>query len=220
MDPVTIITSALAILGAVNATYETIGKIKDLPAAFTKVQERLPLAEKLLHDAQERLDATPLTERQRTAIISILKSCEAKAKDLQQIFEAIESKCKEDQDAAKVWQRVRGWYRDAARASKARRVETLMTDIMEDIERLAWQEVFRSATQDDMEEIKKAIEDLRQVEQSLEDSDLEEGNSVHATQNVAAGAFGNQNVVSGGSSHSFYAGKYSAQTINIGKGSP
>ncbi|RSL42799.1 hypothetical protein CEP54_015353 [Fusarium duplospermum] len=60
------------------------------------------------------------------------------------------------------------------RVGKKGRVESLMSDILKDVTTLTGYRVFQTATQQQVEELKKAIEDMAQVEPSLSDSEFEE----------------------------------------------
>ncbi|KAJ4179674.1 hypothetical protein NW759_017285 [Fusarium solani] len=217
MDPLSIIASVIGIVGAISATCKTISKITDLPKAFNQVKRHLPLVQKTLGDARKRLDSTTLTDDQRESILDTVNHCADKAKELKRIFDALENKCKQDQDA-KSWVGVRAWYRDALRGIKGHRVESLMNDILEDVKRLGLHEIFRLATQEDVKEIKKALEELSKVEPSLDDEEIESRGSIYATQTVIEGAFGQQINPSGGS-HKFYSGKYiigDSSTVHFG----
>ncbi|KAH8661760.1 ankyrin repeat protein [Ilyonectria robusta] len=206
MDPLSIVASVIGIVGATTKTYETIDKITGLPKAFDQVQKDLPLVRKILERAQERLNNSEPTDDQRKAILAIAKPCDDKAKELKRIFDELETKCKEDQGAEN-WARVRVWYREALRGIKAHRVESLMEDILKGVEKLAWNEVFKLAMQEDLEGIKKAIEELSKVERSLEDSEIDTQGAIHASQTVAEGATAQMYNTQGGS-HTFNSGKY------------
>lgn len=221
MDPLNIIASVIAICGAITKTYETIDKITGLPKAFDQVQKDLPFVRNILDRAQERLNNSEPTDDQRKAILAVAKPCDDKAKELKRIFDELETKCKQDQDV-KSWARVRLLYREALRGVKAHRVESLMNDILKGVEKLAWNEVFRLAMQEDLEGIQKAIEELSKVQPSLDDSEFDTIGTIHAGQTVAQGATAQQNN-SQGHDNTFNSGKYvtsgSGHTFNFGKGS-
>lgn len=48
-----------------------------------------------------------------------------------------------------------------------------MKGILESMQRLAWNQVFHLVTEDDIDDIKNAIEELSNVEQSLDDSEFD-----------------------------------------------
>jgi chromosome segregation ATPase len=221
MEPISAIVSVVGIVGAISATCKTIGKITDLPKAFDQVRRHLPLVQKTLDDARERLESTTLTDDQRESIFETVNHCADKAKELKRVFDTLETKCKQDQDA-KSWDKVRTWYRDALRGIKGHRVESLMNDILEDVKRLGLHEMFRLATQEDVKDIKKALEELSKVEPSMDDEEIESRGSIYATQMVSEGAFAQQNNPSGGSNE-FVSGKYAitgaGATVSFGKDS-
>ncbi|KAM0332957.1 hypothetical protein ACHAQA_001613 [Verticillium albo-atrum] len=224
MDPLSVVASTIGVLQSVPFTYQSIAKINDRPKAFDQVVKHPPLVQRILRNARNRLEEVPapLDQEEHAAILDILKACDDKAKELDRIFKAIDSKCKQDQEIT-TWLRARPWYRNAVRGIKANRVEALMNAILEHVERLALQEIFRLATQDDVQAIKKAIEDLAAVEPSLDDSEFDSKRTIHATQSVAAGAYGQQNSPGGGV-NTFVSGKYnitgSNATVNFGKEAP
>ncbi|KAH7190422.1 Vegetative incompatibility protein HET-E-1 [Fusarium oxysporum] len=218
MDPLSIIASVIGITGAISAACKIIGNITDLPEAFDQVKRHLPLVQKTLEDARKRLESTALTDDQRESIHGTVNHCADKAKELKRIFDELENKCKQGQDA-KSWAKVRTWYREALRGMKGHRVESLMNDILEDVKRLGLHEIFRLATQEDVKEIKKALEELSKVEPSLDDEEIESRGLIYATQTVSEGAFGQQ-VTPHGGSHKFVSGKYNiigdSSTVHFG----
>ncbi|PKS11382.1 hypothetical protein jhhlp_003145 [Lomentospora prolificans] len=197
MDPVTIITSVISIVGAIAGTYEAISKIADLPKAFDEVKKDLPLVQSILENAQERLTDPDLhTTEHSQAILAIIEPCKDKAEELKKIFDKIETECKGDR-GAKDWTRVRDVYRKTLRGIKSHRVEVLMNEILKGLKRLALSQLFQSAMQKDLKAVEKAIEELSNVEPSVADSELDPPGSIQASQAIAAGATGSQTNVSG-----------------------
>ncbi|KLU83127.1 hypothetical protein MAPG_02192 [Magnaporthiopsis poae ATCC 64411] len=218
MDPLSAIASVVAIIGAISTTYKTISTITGLPKAFEQVGKHLPLVQGMLEDIRGRLGRTTINDGQRESILGVLSDCDDRAKELKRVFDALEKKCNEDQKA-RSWARVRGWYREALCGMKGHLVETLMNGILEDVKKLSLHEIFRLATREDVKHIQEALEELSKVEPSLDDSEFESRGSIYATQTVAQGAFGQQNNPSGGS-NSFTSGKYNVTgehaTVNFG----
>ncbi|KAK4073270.1 hypothetical protein Purlil1_13125 [Purpureocillium lilacinum] len=204
MDPLSVIASVIAITGAIATSCKTIGNISGLPKAFRQVQNDLPLVQRILDDASQKLRGVDHTDDQRDAIMAVAKPCLANAEKLKLIFQELESKCKQDEEAT--WTRARVWYREAIRSLKAHRVESLMSDVLKGVEKLVWNELFRQATQKDVDDIKRAIKELSEVEPSLDDSELANAGVIQASQEIRDGAKGQQNNVQGGT-NTFHSGE-------------
>ncbi|OBT58317.1 hypothetical protein VE04_01787 [Pseudogymnoascus sp. 24MN13] len=216
MDPISILASAITFIGAITKTYETINKISGLPKAFDIVKEDLPLVQRILENAQNSITSSKPSEEESQAILAIIKPSNEKAKELKRIFDEVQAQCKGDQDA-KDWARVCAIYHKALRGIKAHRVETLMDEILKGMKKLALSQVFKSAMQEDLKAIEKAIEELSKVEPSVTDSEFDSPGTIHASQAVQTGASGQQNIPQGGV-NTFYGGNVggSSGTNNFG----
>ncbi|CAG8902402.1 unnamed protein product [Penicillium egyptiacum] len=215
MDPLSIAASVVGLIQAISATCTTINTIAYLPKAFDHVKKHLPLVQKILEDVSVRLRQRSLAEEERQTIARIIKDCDVKARKLRQIFDALEIKRKQDKDA-RSWDKLRGWYHETLQGIKGHRVETLMKDILEDMRELGLYQTFRLATQEDIEEIKKALEENSDVEPSLDDAAVESTSLIYTTQNVNTGGMGQQNNPSGGT-NTFNSGyNISGGTVHIG----
>lgn len=198
MDPLSIIASVIGIIGGMKTTYTTIKTIAGLPKAFDKVRDDFLFVQKILRDIQNRLiDGQQLSDEDSKATIAIVSPCRDKAQELKRIFDAVEAEYKKDQDA-KDWEKIRVTYHKALRGIKTHRVESLMKDILEDLQKLALSRSFMPTMQKDLKAIQNAIEELSKVEPSLADSEFESSGTIHASQNVAEGATAQQNNVQGG----------------------
>ncbi|KAK7419107.1 hypothetical protein QQZ08_011010 [Neonectria magnoliae] len=108
---------------------------------------------------------------------------------LQDIFEEVEKRVKNAKEGSML-----DFYRTSLlRLGKAHRVETLMQGILRGLDALATNRLFKTATQSQMAELKKAIDQLSNVKSSVPDSDLEGS----VAQNIASGGTGNQSIISG-----------------------
>ncbi|KEZ45553.1 hypothetical protein SAPIO_CDS1888 [Scedosporium apiospermum] len=206
MEALGLVGSIIAIIGAVSASYGTISKITDLPQAFKKVKEALPLAQKLLDDVETTLRNSRLSEEQRKSVQDILNACNKDAKEMERIFRTLERKFKEDRGATSWSVSVRGWYRTALRSVKAHRVEDLMKSILGGLEKLALNQVFQLATTGDLEAIKTAIDELSTVPPSLDDSEFDAFGQMHAHMDVSDNATAQQINAQGGC-HTFNSGR-------------
>ncbi|KAJ5855611.1 ankyrin repeat protein [Penicillium soppii] len=216
MDPLSIVASVVGLLQAISTTYATFNTIRNLPKAFEHVRTYLPLAQRILKDVRAQLKQRNLTKAEQQSITRIIRECEIKATELKQIFDALEKKCKQDKDA-RSWDKLRGWYHEILRGIKGHRVESLMNDILEAMKKLALYQRFRLATQEDVAEIKKALEDISHVEPSLDDAAVESKTLIQATQIVNIGGMVQQNNPSGGMNTFNPVYNVSVDTVNLGK---
>ncbi len=228
MDPLSIIASTLAIVGAISTSYKTIKKISGLPDAFAEVGNQLPLVDRVLLAVRIRLESGPGPSKEEdAAIVATLKECEDKFAKLAKIFEALEKKVPKDtgtaSDTAKAgipWGRVRAAYRSVLAGVKANRAETLMQSILKSLDMLARCHVFEAATREDLKALADAIEKLSsEVPPSLEDSEMEGSEGITASQNVESGGKGQQNSVIG-DYNTFQSGEYVGQNLYFGKEPP
>ncbi|KAF3800370.1 Regulatory protein AfsR [Colletotrichum gloeosporioides] len=195
MDPLSVISSTIGIIGAVASAYETIKKIQNLPKAFDEVNKNLPLVRGVLQRVYERIQRIdPSVDENSASIREAINTCHDKVEILQKIFATLEEKCK-DRDADKTWKRARAWYREAMRGMQADRVEGLMKEILDRMRILAMSQVF--SLNDDLDEIKEAINSLSEVDPSLDDSEIEMG-AIYAQQTNQDHATGTQYNMSGG----------------------
>jgi hypothetical protein len=204
MDPLSIAASVAGLLQAISAACTTVNTIANLPKAFENVEKHLPLAQRTLGDIRAQLEQRRLTEVEQQAITRILQGCAVKAEKLQQVFDALEEKCRQDKDT-RSWDKVRGWYHETLRGIKGHRVESLMNDILDDMKKLGLYQVFSLATQEDVAEIKRAIEEISRTEPSLDNAAVDSTSLIRATQTVNTGGMGQQNNPSGGM-HTFNSG--------------
>ncbi|KAF4905417.1 Disease resistance protein SUMM2 [Colletotrichum fructicola] len=195
MDPLSVVSSTIGIIGALSSAYETIKKIQNLPKAFDEVNKNLPLVRGVLQRVYERIQRIdPSVDENSDSIREAINTCHDKVELLQKIFATLEEKCK-DRDADKTWKRARAWYREAMRGMQADRVEGLMKEILDRMRILAMSQVF--SLNDDLDEIKEAISSLSKVEPSLDESEMEMG-AIYAQQTNRDHTTGTQYNMSGG----------------------
>jgi len=205
MDPLSITAATLAIIQASSSTYKTIQHVKGLPKAFEEVGQNLNLVEVTLDLVQKRLETGTDAEADSEAIKGVLIACQEKAESLNTIFQKINEK-KVMENHAKEWSAIASFYRTMVlRLGKAHRVETLMQDILNGLKGLTMNQVFRSASQTQIERLEDAIKKLSEVEPSIKESDFEHGRA-NLTMHIASGGKGNQ----------FHSEGKSSQTNNLG----
>lgn len=169
MDPLSIIASTIAIVEAVSLTYKAIQHLRGLPDEFKEVNQNLPLAQDTLALARDHLQGLALDDSSKEAIQSVVSGCEERARMLQEIFKKVEKGAKNAKDGS-----VLDFYRTSLlRLGKAHRVETLMRGILRDLDALATNQLFKTATQSQTAQLKEAIDQLSNVESSVPDSAFE-----------------------------------------------
>lgn len=158
-------------------TYDAIKDFSGLPEAFHTVGKRLPLIEKTLQDAKRQAKESKEPEdwegEDPEALKTLVEGCGENINDLKNIFEKLSrSKGKSIRQA---------YTTLVIGIGKRGRVESLMGDILMDVQTLTSYRVFKTATQDKVEELRKAIQEMNQVDPSLPDSLFEEktASSIH-----------------------------------------
>ena len=165
IEIVGLIAAIIEITTAIAKVFNAIKDLEGLPNAFQEVNKRLPIVEITLQSARTHAKKTP--DDQAQALETLLDNCKDKANSLLAIFKQI--------DKAKGKPFLSVYLRLALNnGGKEGRVETLMGDIMKDVQALISYRVFQTATQSELEDLEKAIMELAQVEPSLPDSVFEE----------------------------------------------
>ena len=159
------ISAILNIADAIADIYKTIKDIHGLPEAFSVVNGRLPIVKDILESTKRHIDAVQ-DEAVCKGIKHIVVQCEMSTKMLNEIFE----KVKPDDGA---WKVERYWKAVKAKG-KGHKVETLMADILVDIQLLDSQHGMNTATEDQQKEIMAAIKELSEVQPSVPDSEFHE----------------------------------------------
>lgn len=146
------------------------------------MSRRLPLAEDTLRLVRNQLEGQTLDEPSKTALGPCVSGCEAKAKKLRDIFKNVENGLAKDGSVLE-------FYRASLlRLGKPHRVETLMKDMLRDLDSLVTNQLFRAAPQSLLTRLKEAIDQLAAVVSSVPDSDLDSSRSFNQT--IRAGGTG------------------------------
>ncbi|KAE9379661.1 hypothetical protein N431DRAFT_160884 [Stipitochalara longipes BDJ] len=203
MDPINITVATINLVQAISSTYNAIQHLKGLPKAFKEVGQELSLVKETLDLVHSQLQASTLDESTQKAIEPILRSCQEKTIALNEIFQEIDKRKKNDKEV-KDWSALVNSYRTMMlRLGKAHRVEVLMQGILNGLRGLAVNQLFKLATKAQMGKLEEAIQKLSEVEPSIPDSDFEP-NSTSFTQNVSEGGKGNMfNSVGGPQTNKF-----------------
>ncbi|KPM35886.1 hypothetical protein AK830_g10674 [Neonectria ditissima] len=184
MDPLAIISGTITIVESILSTYNTIRHLQGLPKAFEEVGQNLPLAKETLQLARRQLKRANPDEPEKRAIEPVIRGCQQKVEALNDILKKIENS-KDQEGDAQHWSTLAGFYhRVVVPMGKAYRVENLMGDIMDKLKALAIHQMFKAATQGQIEKLEKAIKELSEVEPSLPDSEFEIGGG-NVNQNIS-----------------------------------
>ena len=154
-----LISAVITIIEATKTVYDAAKDAKGQPEAFRQVAARLPLVNEILQSAKERTQT--LEESAREALKPILKSCKAKAENLEKIFQEV---IRKDDDK---------WYDRYKKAisilGKGDKVECLMEGILKDIQVLACERLMGTATDTQIKELEDAIKEMNEMPPSLPD---------------------------------------------------
>jgi hypothetical protein len=146
-----LITGVISTIEATKTVYDTAKDVKSQLEAFRQMAARLPLVCKFLHRAKERI--VTLGESAPEALKPILKSCKGKASNLENLFRRVVRK---DDDK---------WHnRDKKPSGTLGKVVCLMEVIF--IQVLVCERLMGIATDAQMEEIKEAIKQMREMASS------------------------------------------------------
>lgn len=172
MDPGSIIAAidtTLGVCGHVVELFQAIKDIRELPDAFKQLGTKIALVEEILNKTRDVIVART-DERDREVAMQTIKSCQEQIQQLQDILEIIQKNSGDPQaDSFKIWSSIKKFYRNAVlrlgKGSKGR-VEDLTKEILESLRLLSqW-----CGLED---QLKKAMDDINNVEASLEDEECE-----------------------------------------------
>lgn len=161
IEVISLISSIITLIDTTSEVYKAIKDLKDLPKAFKEVQIRLPIVQDTLKSARSHAQKTTSIVTSAAEIESLLKNCEAKAKELLDIFKQIEDS--EDKSAKAFYRKV------VLKVGKEHKVESIMDAILKDVQVLASHRVMQSATQVQVEKLQTAIEGMAKVKPSVPD---------------------------------------------------
>ncbi|KAH8591315.1 hypothetical protein B0O99DRAFT_663707 [Bisporella sp. PMI_857] len=202
------ISGTIAIIDAITKVYDATQDAEGLPQAFREVTQRLPLVRDTLQATEGHMKRYNLGDESCIAMKPVVEGCKDKAVRLETIFQKVIPQA----DTS----RLDRYYKAVRTLGKGNRVEALMKGMLEDVQLLAGNHAIKAATEAQIEQLAKAIEELSGISPSLpehisEDSSPAITNYGSGPQNIHSG-LGDQNNNTG-------SGKqYIAQTQNFGKG--
>lgn len=206
-----LVLAAISLLEAGKRIYDAANNASDLPEAFAKVAENIPLVKAILKNIerglQVRLDTvnrqnTPANKRELEAaadsIPKVVNTCRENAEALKTIFEKVMS-----EDGAPWHQRYKAALR-SLKPGRQEKVESLMREILEKLELLRTNDYFSTAVAS--ADLKTAIEQLSLVASSLPDD------AANSFASYGTGAI-NANTGSGKQYNNNQSGANASQTI-------
>ncbi|KAK6527708.1 hypothetical protein TWF694_004688 [Orbilia ellipsospora] len=154
-----LISSIITVIDTTKQVYDAVEDEAGLPKNFKKSAAKLPLILKLLEDAEKFVGNTP-DDSVKAAFTPTLENCKLQAISLQKLFEKV---MPEEDDS-----RVDRYLKAARTIGKGGRVESLILDILRDLQLLATQfpELTNTRGQG---QLKEAIEEVGKMEPSLPD---------------------------------------------------
>ena len=156
---VSFISGVISIIEATKTVYDAAKDAKGQPEAFRQVAARLPLVIEILRSAEEK--AAALDKAAQGALETILESCEAKAEILNKLFRRVVRK---DDDK---------WHDRYKKAigtvGKGRKVESLMGEILMDVQVIAGKKLVGTATDAQLKKLEEAIKEMKEMPSSLTD---------------------------------------------------
>ncbi|KAF3012617.1 hypothetical protein E8E14_009305 [Neopestalotiopsis sp. 37M] len=171
-------------MDAVIAASEAVGKVDNLPKAFSEVKiaaEVIRKIFKIAHPKLRQMSKEPKDTEQK---------CINYSNTLKTIFQSLEKKCKTTQ-SKKSWDEVRQWYFNAIQKTKDRRIESLTRSLLESLKSICSHENVDLG--DQIKSINVTLRGLTAAGPSLEDSDFNEATSITNTQNIHDSGIGQQN---------------------------
>jgi hypothetical protein len=154
-----LISGVIAIIGTAKTVYDAAADAKGQPEAFRQVAARLPLVIGLLDSAKGGVQKLNVTEQE--ALETTLQSCEDKAESLEKLFRRV---IRKDDDK---------WYDRYKKAvvtvTKGNKVESLMGEILKDVQVIVCDKLKETATSDQVKELGEAIKEMKEMPSSLQE---------------------------------------------------
>lgn len=202
---ISLISGAITIFDTILKDYRNAKDANSLPPVFRQVSHRLPLALDTLRSVETQINEYDLEEETCRAMKDILEACRDKANSLEKIVAKVAP-----QTAAL---RLKRYHAVVRSLGKGHRVETLMHDILKDVQLLAGNNAVKTATGEQAQKLLDAMRELSEIPPSLPEE------TAHTYENFGSGP---QNIHSRVGSQYNNTGKgnvntYHAQTMTFGK---
>ncbi|OAP54548.1 hypothetical protein AYL99_10996 [Fonsecaea erecta] len=174
IEVIGVIATVLTLLDAVASVSSALKSASGLPPAFRQVEQRLPLAQSILHDTKK----LNLEESVWRAIKPTVEHCEGDVKSLKHIFEGLKLPSKNFN--------IRRYYNLVKAMGKGNEVENLMKGIFMDLQLLAANHSIRGVVSARVKELDDAVKALSNVPSSVPKEIFESANERNS-QNVYGG---------------------------------
>lgn len=209
----------LGIISAVITIIDTIKQLYDgahahdstgLPEAFREVAARLPLVRKILESVDNHLRGNK-TDDSCGEVKTVLEQARNKVLALKTLFDKV---IPLDEDPC-----VDRYVKLVRTLGKGNRVETLMLGLMTDVQLLVGKYGLDNANSQQIEQLRKAIEELSNMEPSIADSELPQWSFTNT--NSGSGTQTNNNVAGDAKLNQLYGNgtqnNYTGGVLNFGK---
>jgi hypothetical protein len=161
-----VISSIISIIDGTKQVYDATTSTEGLPEAFREVAGRLPIITSILGAAEQRIKEGNVTEDLYTGIKQVIKACQDKAKNLEDLFRKVIP----GDNASR-----RRRYLSAVRTlGKGNEVERLMKGMLEDVQLLACEHNMKIATKAQLEQVAKAISEVSDNPPSVPENGFQE----------------------------------------------
>lgn len=152
------ISSIIAIVDGIKQVYDAATNAQGLPNAFREFAARLPLVHTILVLAKQHIEGDAHKESYDGAK-DVVEGCKDKAKKLEELFQKVVPT-----DGASRAER----YRLAVKSlGKGHRVETLMKEMLEDVQLLAINHSMATVTDTQLKEVDDAIKEVAALPPSI-----------------------------------------------------
>lgn len=198
-EPIGLISGIIAIIDVAVKIYTTVSDASGIPEAFRDAFTRLPLVRETLQTALQNFETSDPDDSLYQAIKPVLDGCKRKASRLEELFRKVIPSASAS--------RMEQYLRAVRTLGKGSLVESLMQGILRDVQLLATNSVMNLATDEQLEELARAEDEVSAIPPSLPPQTLSGiSNSGPGIQNVNTGG-GTQNN-NNGSGQQFVGGTF------------
>lgn len=154
IEVIGLISAIITIVERSSKLHSAIATYRGIPKAFSEVAQKLPLVRDILQSVKRHIEQHGTNEAIQ-AIRSIVESCQAKAARLNTILEEFVP----DANAS----RLKRHKLSIRKYSKGSQVESLIKGLLEDVQLLAGHRAVRGATEEQVNDLSKAVQNMSLV---------------------------------------------------------
>ena len=154
-----IISSIISIVDGTKQVYDAASNAEGLPSAFREVATRIPILPDILDLIEQHIKTEGADGENCKGAKAVVESCETKAKKLMKLFQAVMPA-----DGSSRKERYLSAVKTLGRGS---RVETLMKEMLVDVQHLATERGMASETGRQDNQLRKAIQEVAALPPSL-----------------------------------------------------